>query len=181
MISRWRSASVWRLVGAMALCGICVWAGCQEPPCRLNAPPQGPSERPHQLQDQYTYMSDNALLAEMSMSPAHFVPGRADLNALGLRRLTRYAELLEIYPGTLNYDGPDPAPLAHERLERIRTFLADAGMDPETIKVERGVAGGQGMRGEEAGAIREFSTFSPQQSGREGKGGSWNDTNSNSN
>lgn len=162
-----------RVMGAMVLCGMLLWGGCQDPDCRLNAPPQGNSERPHPLQDQYTYMNDNALLAEMSMSPSHFVPGRAELNALGLRRLTRYAELLKTYPGTLHYDGPEPEPLAGQRQESIRSFLADAGVDPNSFQVERGMAGGAGMRAEEAAAVREASTFTEQRAQSQGKGGDW--------
>ncbi|HOB75679.1 MAG TPA: hypothetical protein PKG54_14270 [Phycisphaerae bacterium] len=175
MMSMLQRASARWAVGVMLLGGMLLWAGCQQPPCRLNAPPQGHTERPHQLQDQYTYMNDNALLAEMSMSPAHFVPGRADLNALGLRRLTRYAELLAVYPGDLHYDGADPEPLASQRQERIRAFLVDAGVNPNSFKVERGMAGGAGMRADEAVAVRDASTFTEQRAQTQGKGGDWRD------
>jgi hypothetical protein len=164
----------WTVIGATAVCGMWMLAGCQGPSSRLNAPPQGPSERPNKLQDQYTYMNDNALLAEMSMSPAHFIPGRADLNGLGLRRLTRYAELLQQYSGTLHYDGvQDPEPLARERMERMRGFLAQAGLDPKCAQVELGLAGGTGMRGEEAIEIRQASDFTAENAKAQSKGGKW--------
>lgn len=165
MIAMMQGMSGWKVAGVTAtLCGMCLWAGCQDPPSRLNAPPQGPSSHTHKMQDQYTYMNDNALLAEMSMSPAHFIPNRPDISGLGYRRLTRYAELLQQYPGTLYYDGTsDPEPLANERMERIRAFLAEAGVDPNLVKVELGLAGGRGMRATEAIAIRNHTSFSPQQ------------------
>lgn len=157
--------SGWKVAGVAAtLCGMCLWAGCQDPPSRLNAPPQGPSSRTHEMQNQYTYMNDNALLAEMSISPVHFIPNRPDISGVGYRRLTRYAELLQQYPGTLYYDGlTDPEPLAAERMERVRAFLAEAGVDPNLVKVELGVAGGQGLRGSEAVAVRNYTSFSPRQ------------------
>ncbi|MEP0843061.1 MAG: hypothetical protein HRF43_10165 [Phycisphaerae bacterium] len=166
-----------RVVITAAGCMACFAAGCTEPAQRLNAPPQGASDRPHAMQDTYVYMNDNALLAEMSMSPAHFVSNRPDLNALGLRRLMRYADLLKEYGGTVHYDGlEDPEPLARERRERIQSFLAQAGVDPKTFAVESGLAAGRGLRGAEAAAIREFSTFSPEQQGREQKGKAWTES-----
>ncbi len=164
-----------RVVGALTLGGFLMVAGCAEPHKRLNAPPQGASNHPHKMADQYTYMNDNALLAEMSMSPAHFLDGRPDLNGSGLRRLNRYAELLQQYGGTLHYDGvEDPEPLADQRMEKIRSFLAQSGVDQKSCKVERGLAGGKGMRGQEAGEIRRAADYSPEKAQRQSKGGAWN-------
>lgn len=164
-----------RGMGVCATLGAAViLAGCHESGERLNSPPQGASERPHEMQDTYVYMHDNAMLAEMSMSPTHFVPNRPDLNALGLRRLMRYAELLKEFGGTLNYDGvDDPEALSKERMERIHAFLAEAGVDPNSFKVGLGLAGGTGMRGTEGSGIRDASTFSQEQQSREQKGAAW--------
>jgi hypothetical protein len=162
------------MVGAVLLCGLLVSAGCTNTTSRLNSPPQGASDKPNQMQEQYTFMNDNALLAEMSISPAHFLPNRADLNGSGLRRLNRYVELLQQYGGTLHYDGVnDPEPLAKERMERVRGYLAQAGVDAKSCPVELGLAGGTGMRGQEAGEVRKASNFSPEQAKNEGKGGDW--------
>lgn len=164
----------WTVAGVVVLGGLLILAGCAETPTRLNSPPQGASDKPNPMQEQYTYMNDNALLAEMSMSPAHFMPGRADLNGSGLRRLNRYVELLQQYGGTLHYDGvDDPEPLARERMERIRGYLAQAGVDAKSCPVELGLAGGAGMRGQEAGEIRKFADFTPDRAKDQDKGGAW--------
>ena len=164
-------------MGAAMLGGILLLAGCLKLDNRLNSPPQGASDRPSPMAEQYTFMNDNALLAEMSMSPVHFVPNRADLNGSGLRRLNRYIELLKQYGGTLHYDGvSDPEALAKERMERIRGYLAQAGVDAKSCPVELGLAGGTGMRGTEASEIRKFADFTPDQAKLQGKGGDWKDT-----
>lgn len=164
----------WTKLGVAVLGGTLALAGCADTSKRLNSPPQGASDKPSLLQEQYTFMNDNALLAEMSMSPAHFLSGRADLNSSGMRRLNRYVELLRQYGGTLHYDGlGDPDELAKERMERIRGYLAQAGVDARSCPVELGLAGGAGMRGQEAGEIRKFADFTPEQAKNQSKGGDW--------
>ncbi|GMU20822.1 MAG: hypothetical protein AMXMBFR13_09180 [Phycisphaerae bacterium] len=156
-----------------ALVTTCI--GCTEPPERLNAPPQGKTERPNVMQDQYIYMHDNAMVTEMSMSPAHFVPHSSELNSLGARRLCRYADMFkECGGGTLHYDGfDDPETLGHDRREQIKAFLVSAGVAPGTFEVEPGLAGGRMLRADEAGKIRDFTSFSVQQQEREDKGETW--------
>lgn len=138
-------------------------AGCEGPPERLNAPPQGQSDQPSALQDNYVRMVDNALLNERSMSPVHFVPGSVELNASGARRLKRYATLLKVYGGELNYDGvDDPPALAEQRVLQIRDFLTAEGVGPDQVTVAVAVAGGRGMRSGEAEAARAGMTATPQ-------------------
>jgi hypothetical protein len=140
--------------------GTLLVAGCQLPPERLNAPPQGHTANPHEMQAHYVPMVDNALLAEMSMSPAHFVPNNPELNGLGARRLTRYSAILKVYGGTLHYDGlEEPERLAEARMDRVRHFLVASGLHHTEFAVQRGVAGGTGMAAGEAGRIREASAF----------------------
>lgn len=142
------------LLSAGALLG-----GCSEPAKRLNAPPQGASAHPHEMQENYVPMTDNALLADMSMSPVHFVPHQPELNGNGVRRLTRYASILKTYGGTLHYDGLDDAePLAKARIARMEEFLTAAGLERDRFSVALGVAGGAGMRATEAIAARDASS-----------------------
>jgi hypothetical protein len=143
----------------VTITGIALTAGCEGPSKRLNAPPQGHTCYPHELQHQYTPMVDNALLSDMSMSAVHFVPHQSELNGTGVRRLQRYAEIMQTYGGTLHYDGVEDAKdLADARIQRISDFLVDAGLDQSKFKVELGLAGGRGMNAIEAEVIRE-STF----------------------
>ena len=124
--------------------------GCAEPAKRLNAPPQGASAHPSEMQETFVPMTDNELLSDMSISSMHFVPHQAELNTTGVRRLTRYAEILKCYGGTLKYDGVDEADLTRARLARINDFLACSGVPQDKFKVEAGLAGGAGGRADEA-------------------------------
>jgi len=151
------------LLGLAAVVVMVGWwlVGCSEnAPSRINSPPQGHSDRPHDLREDFDYMIDNALLADMSISPAHFVPHTPELNASGVRRLERYASILSVYGGTLNYDGvDDEETLATERIGRVKSFLIASGLTPETFSVEKGLAGGSGLDATEAVDIRKESKF----------------------
>ncbi|MHC4442821.1 MAG: hypothetical protein ACYTF1_04265 [Planctomycetota bacterium] len=143
--------------------------GCSERRSgRLNAPPQGISSEPNDLQDDYISMHDNALLADMSMSSVHFVPHSAELSGLGARRLKRYVTILKIYGGTLNYcDTEYDRLLTDARLESIDNYLLASGLAEDQYEVKLGIAGGTGLRASEAMAIRAGSTISAE----EGEGG----------
>jgi len=155
----WLRAVASVAAAAWALSGV----GCQPDRSRLNAPPQGHTSRPHELQDDYVSMVDNAMLADMSMSPVHFVPHSVELNALGVRRLKRYASLMKVYGGKLCYDGADDTEeMADGRIGRIGEFLVAAGVPANSFTVERGLAGGAGMDAKEASRIREATRFCPK-------------------
>ena len=174
---RWiraRAAVVLSATAAMMMVCVLAGTGCQNPhpPERLNAPPQGHSERPHELQDPYVHMTDNAMLEDMSISAVHFVPHCSELNALGVRRMKRYAEILKIYGGTLRYDGvEDPEALAESRMKQIQGFLVAQGVDPDAMDVVRTLAGGPGMNATEAIMIRAASNFKPGKEGSDESGG----------
>lgn len=130
-------------------------AGCGSPTERLNAPPQGHSDCPSPLQDNYARMVDNAMLNERSISPVHFVPGTTELNALGVRRLNRFATLLKVYGGPLHYDGLDDEEVfANQRIERIKDYLLACGVGPDNFHVDWAMAGGCDMRAGEASIAR---------------------------
>ncbi len=150
-------------MAAMTACALIGW-GCSEPTQRLNAPPQGHSDQPHQLQETFVPMTDNTALADMSMSAVHFVPHQAELNGTGVRRLDRYVSIMKIYGGTLNYDGVnDEPPLLKDRMKRIEDYLASAGLERQKYTVKQGLAGGAGMNAKEAGEIRRATNFSEEQ------------------
>lgn len=139
-------------------------AGCAKPTERLNAPPQGASAYPSSLQRNYTPMVDNAMLSDMSMSGIHFVPHQSELNANGVRRLQRYAQLMKTYGGTLHYEGfSDDDTLATARIENISDFLASAGVDRSEFKVELGMAGSRGGRAAEGQQYREIQPAGGEQ------------------
>jgi hypothetical protein len=154
---------------------LAAWAsttGCHEPMTRTNAPPQGHTDYKNELRENYVHMTDNAMLADMSMSPGHFVPHSSELNSLGVARLRRYGEIMSTYGGTLHYDGPADGDLRPARVAQIETFLLAMGLDPNEFDVEEGIAGGEGMRAEESMAAREASSITEESaSGDSGGGG----------
>ncbi len=151
-----RAAVVW-LTATLFISVVMTAAGCTSPSERLNAPPQGQTDHPAALQDSFVRMNDNALLAERSMSPAHFVPGTNELNTIGVRRLMRYATLLKVYGGSLAYDGvQDPKAISEKRVDQIASFLAAAGVGPDNVKVELALAGGR-QQAIEASQARDAS------------------------
>ncbi len=153
----WNKTS-WTYSITIAL-GMLALAGCtcvDGPPAdQMNAPPQGTAPTGSRLAENYVAMTDNALLNDASVSSVHFVPRTAELNALGMRRLTRMAEILKIYGGTIFYDGTDAEiDLRKDRVEKIRLYLTSCGVDASCFKVERGFADGSGIDGDESMAIR---------------------------
>ncbi len=127
-----------------------------EPSARLNAPPHGASDRTTDLQGTFVYMSDNALLASMTVSDVHFVPNRAALNELGRERLSRLVALMDSYGGTirLNSDEADER-LVDQRVMAVLQFLSEAGVDTRGSEVvKRDLSGGRGLNAEDAILIK---------------------------
>jgi len=148
-----RTTPLWLGLGAWV-----TLTACYPPPSRLNAPPQGTSQYPHELQKSYVHMLDNAMLADMAMADIHFVPHTSELNSLGERRLKRYAKLLEVYGGTLRYDTAlRDRKLIDARIKHIREFLALEGIEPGRVAVVRDMPAGTGITAEEAIVIRKDS------------------------
>jgi len=121
-------------------------AGCLDPSTRLNAPPQGSSERPNELQETYVPMVDNGMMHDLSVSEIHFIPHTAQLSGTGVRRLNRYGELLEGYGGTIHLDTVCvDETLNQARVQSVSTYLASTGLNMTNVKVETGLPQGRGM------------------------------------
>lgn len=133
--------------------------GCNEPGKRLNAPPQGPSQEPHQLQAPMTHQVDNALMHDLSVADIHFVPHRTELSGLGVRRLNRYVDLLAPYGGTIHVETTETDEvLISQRIETVEAFLAKAGLDMNEVHVKSGLTQGRGTPGEDALLILDKGT-----------------------
>lgn len=149
---------------AVASLVVCLFAtGCQTPQQRLNAPPHGTTNNPSRLQSMYTHMVDNALLEDMTVCDHHFLPHRAQLNALGEERLARLATLMEMYGGTIRFssDVTDETLIA-ERTATVMDYLAGAGVDVTHEVLVRDLPGGEGMGAEEAILIKvNEGTYTP--------------------
>jgi hypothetical protein len=129
--------------------------GCNLPPERLNAPPQGSTDYPCKTQEPFAYMVDNAMLEDLSLADIHFVPHTAYLNGLGVRRLERYAKLLTVYGGSIRYSTSlTDSPMVERRMGNIRAYLATTGIPEGRVKVAQGIPGGKGMSAKEAVASK---------------------------
>ena len=167
-----------RVTVAVAV-SLLVW-GCNSPGARLNAPPHGQAEETSDLQGTFTYMADNALLADMTVSDMHFLPHRALLNDLGEQRLSRLASLMEAYGGTVRFNTDLTAEgLIEERTKVVIDFLAEAGIDTTREVVRHEMPGGRGMLATEAILIKaNEGTYSPKakQGSQSGGSGPTSDT-----
>lgn len=145
---------------------------CQEPAPRLNAPPHGTAEKISALQAEYRHMVDNALLTDRVVSDVHFVPHRALLNALGEERLARLAAVLELYGGTIHVssDVTDSKLLA-DRIDQVRNYLSEAGIDTADDVVVAGLPDSRGMDAGQAILIKtNEGTYVPKKSTSAGPG-----------
>ena len=131
--------------------------GCQgEPGARLNAPPHGRAAETSDMQGTYVYMTDTALLADMTVCDMHFLPHRALLNDLGEQRLSRLASLMEAYGGAIYFSTDlQSEDLIAERMNTIVDFLAQAGIDTYQEVVVCDLPGGEGMESKQALVIYE--------------------------
>lgn len=149
---------------------------CNSPGPRLNAPPHGDAEETSDLQGTYTYMTDNAMLADMNMCDMHFIPHRAILTSLGEERLCRMAQLMKEFGGTLRFSsnlGEDD-PLRGQRVDTLVQFLTETGIPATAESVKLDGAGGRGMDASAAVLIKATEgTYRPKRSGA-GSGGTSN-------
>lgn len=167
-----RNGALWLLVLAGPL-------GCNQPGPRLNAPPHGQPVETTDLQGTFVYMSDNALLADMSISDMHFLPHRAQLTTLGQERLGRLAALIEEYGGTIRFStNLTDEQLIARRMDAVREFLREIGVEAGDAILTRDVPGGRGMEATEAveikkqeGTYRPDRKSGPEPSGRDNSGG----------
>lgn len=158
-----------RLIVGLALTGL-LSSGCAEYSKRLNAPPHGQPVETSDMQGTFVYMTDNALLADMTVSDIHFLPHRAQLSALGEQRLARLVSLMQAYGGTIRFNSSlTDQELIRSRLATVRDFLAEAGVDTTAEVVREDLPGGRGMDAVEVILIKAGeATYTPREGGRPG-------------
>jgi len=123
---------------AVVLAGV---VGCSSQSERLNAPPQGSSERVNPLSENFTAMGDNAAQRDASLADSHFEPYAAELSGLGVWRITRIGDTLTHTGGIIRYETAiKDQDLVNARLQSVRDFLAASGYDTDRIKVESGLS-----------------------------------------
>lgn len=137
----------------MTMClSVAMIAGCQQNPWqRLNSPPQGQSSNRSAMQAPFAAMTNNAVLADMSVTDIHFAGPTAELNGTGQVRMQRLAKILKTYGGELNYTTSQPdQKLVQARLNRLEDYLASAGVDMNKVTVRHGLPASEGMTAAEA-------------------------------
>ena len=125
-------------------------AGCSDYRNPLDPVTQSPFE-PDAMHRYYRPMIRNAAAYDRSLAEIHFVPHTSRLNDLGARRLDLLSGILEEYGGTVRYetDSPDEDQ-ADQRLDEIKRYLADIGVDTDQIEVTAMMSGGRGMSADKA-------------------------------
>ncbi|MGD8452993.1 MAG: hypothetical protein PVJ57_14330 [Phycisphaerae bacterium] len=154
------------LVCAAAV-GLLAMTACSSPSPRLNAPPHGKPETTSEMQSMYTHMTDNALLADMTVSDIHFLPHRALLSSLGEERLSRLALLMQAYGGTIRLStNVTDEGLVDARINEVLEFLCQAGIDATAETVRLDMPGGRGLDATEVILIKtNEGTYRPEASG----------------
>ncbi|RJP32268.1 MAG: hypothetical protein C4547_14120 [Phycisphaerales bacterium] len=132
----------------VVLAAVAGLAGCNNPE---SATFQEPIQSFHDAYADYSanfvYMADNAMLHDMSINDAHFIPHTSELSGTGVARLIRFARLLNTYGGTVRYETFEPdAELVTERMGHVREFLASADCNMERVAVRSMMSGGRGAR-----------------------------------
>ena len=98
----------------------------------------------------------NAVIAQRTLFPYHFIVESAELNELGKLDLAVLVRHYRDHPGTLNVRRGDAADdLYDSRVKGIRDLLARSGLNTEAIKIADGLAGGEGVQSEHAIRILE--------------------------
>ncbi|HMQ14664.1 MAG TPA: hypothetical protein PKC49_01705 [Phycisphaerae bacterium] len=148
----------------VAGCAALLCPGCSEPSKRLNAPPHGTPYDVSDLQAPLVYMTDNALLADMTVSDVHFLPHRPQLSGLGEERVARLISLVQAYGGTIRLSSDlDDSDLLAARGDTVRRRLADAGLDASSESLRDDLPGGRGMSAAEVVLIKvNEGTYAPK-------------------
>ncbi len=91
----------------------------------------------------------NAVVAQHTLFPYHFVANGDQLNELGARDLAVLAAHFRAQPGALSVRrGAAPEELYAARVQTVRKMLADAGVDAARLTLHDAPAGGSGMSSE---------------------------------
>lgn len=135
-----------RMLTGMVLVCVMVVAGCQEQ--QANGPdPIDKSAVNRAIVDTYSDLAiQNAVIAQHTLYPYHFVPNSADLNDLGRRDLAVLTEHFKANPGTLTVQqGSVDGVLYQSRAQMVYEKLMEAGIAQEKIHLADGMPGGSGM------------------------------------
>ena len=93
---------------------------------------------------------NNAIIAQHTFYPYHFIPNAPALNELGEQDLEVLAAHYRYYPGPINIRrGSGPQDLFEARVQAVRQYLIGIDIDDDRIVFSDGLPGGRGMPSEQ--------------------------------
>lgn len=135
-------------VVAVMSCAGCLVCGCQERTSREEASKRFDMELVNTLNNVGV---EQAILAQHTLYPYHFVTDGEELNQLGQHDLDVLARHFRQYAGTLNIrPGEVPAQLYEARVVHVAERLKQAGVEADRVNIADGMPGGTGMSSERA-------------------------------
>ena len=125
------------------ICGM-VFCGCQE---QQVAPTVNTSEVNRKIIDTYSDLAiQNAIIAQHTLYPYHFVNNSPMLNGLGERDLSVLIQHFQDNPGQLILQqGNTESLLYQSRAQTVYEKLLQGGIPDEKIRIVDGMPGGNGM------------------------------------
>ncbi|UCG59714.1 MAG: hypothetical protein JSU70_09385 [Phycisphaerales bacterium] len=126
---------------------VCVLAfGCRE---SVSENPERERIDPKLIDALNNIQMENAVIAQHTLFPYHFVRNGAELNELGQRDFDVLAKHFAEHAGVLNIRrGNAPVELYEPRVSRVIEKLKDAGVDIGRVGISDGMPGGPGMASE---------------------------------
>lgn len=112
---------------------------------------------------------ENAIIAQHTLYPYHFVADGAGLNDLGQRDLMVLARHFKEHPGILNVRrGEEGSELYEARVASVLVRLKEAGVEAGRTRVADGMPGGPGMPSERVVTVFDKKSESSTTSTRSG-------------
>ncbi len=99
---------------------------------------------------------ENAIIAQRTLYPYHFVADGEQLNELGQRDFAVLARHFKEHPGVLNIRQGQASPELYEaRIAQILSGLNQAGVETDRMSISDAMPGGSGMPSEQVITILE--------------------------
>jgi len=130
---------------AMSLIGAVMFCGCQE---QQAGPTVDQSQVDRKIVDTYSdLMIQNAVIAQHTLYPYHFVNNSAQLNGLGERDLAALVQHFQENPGQITVQQGKTEPLLYQsRAQTVYEKLLVGGIPDNKIKIVSGMPGGDGIQ-----------------------------------
>ena len=139
-----RTFKLFMILGIVALVTKAI--GCKPPDQGFKDEKSRPSWRTDGIRNSAI---NNAIIAQHTFYPYHFIPNAAALNELGESDLEVLAAHFRYHPGTINIRrGSDPQDLYEARVQAVRKYLIGVDIDDDRIVFSDGLPGGRGMPSE---------------------------------